>query len=261
MRVLILSLLILGLTSSMHAQSTDTAAKQIEECYIAPLTSDRPGQTFSATILHRGSLQWQQGFEWRDFYSRNADVININQRQLINQTSLRLGLGYGIEAGLSFNMNGINQPFFDDEFSWDFDNPNLMVRFALPGSNSRFQWAAIVQSSFSNLDYRLAANLNDGPWSVGGNLGFYHNEDEAYSAQWTVILAYSDQWYGVFAEVYGLSLNAANRDYLGFDAGLSFAIGPNFQWEVFAGNQAGFAPGINLVTSYFVNTGFTWRIR
>tara|TARA_Y100001934_G_scaffold185187_1_gene218725 strand:- start:22 stop:768 length:747 start_codon:yes stop_codon:yes gene_type:complete len=225
-------------------------------------SSDRPGQTFSAAVLPKWGLQAQQGLEWRDFYDRQGeDQIVVNQRVLSSNTAIRLGLGNHIEVGLAYQMNGINNPTFDDGYRWEGQDPNLMLRFGLPGNGNSFQWAFIVQSSFSNLDYRLSAALNQGPWSVSGNLGFYHDEFTDYTAQWTVLLAYSKEYYSVFAEVYGLSLNSANRDYLAFDAGFSFKLSPRFQWELFAGNQVGVGPAVGLFSNYFVNTGFSWRIR
>lgn len=226
------------------------------------LISDRPGQTFSSQVLNKGSVQYQQGFEWRDFYSRFGDgTILVEQREVSADASLRFGLGSNFEAGIAYKYLGRNNPIFNDDFTAESGDPTLMLRAALPGSSERFSWAFIVQSSFSNLDYRLSASLNDGPWGVSGNLGLYHDEFTDYSAQWTVLLSYNLPKYSIFAEVYGLSLNSANRDYLAFDAGFNFLISPRFAWDIYVGNQIGIGPAVGLFTNYFVNTGFSWRIR
>lgn len=225
-------------------------------------SSDRPGQTYASSVMAKGSLLWQQGFEWRDYYSGGGELpIVVNQRLLSNQTSLRFGLGSNLEMGLSYDLIGLNNPLLNSGYDWQSQDPRLMVRYGLPSANSFFSWAFIVQSSFSNLDYRLSASLQDGPWGVSGNLGFYHSEDESFSANWTVLLGYSQDWYSFFAEVYGLSLNSANRDFLAFDAGIAFLINPDFQWEVFAGNQIGIGPAVGVFNDYFLNTGFSWRLR
>jgi hypothetical protein len=225
-------------------------------------SSDRPGQSFSSVILPQGSVLWQQGFEWTDFYiGGGEELIFVTQRNLASQTGVRVGLGYNIEAGLAYNLEGINNPTFNDEYVWTGSNPALMLRYQLPSGQDYFTWAFIVQSSFDNLDYRLSASLQDGPWSVGGNLGFAHDEVESFKAQWTVILGYSKEWYSAFAEVYGLSLSSANRDFLAFDAGFAFLINPDFQWEIYAGNRLSVGPAVGLNKNYFLNTGFTWRLR
>lgn len=230
---------------------------------VAPgFSSDRPGQTYASSVMAKGSLLWQQGFEWRDYYSGGGELpIVVNQRLLSSQTAFRYGLGYNLELGLSYDHIGSNFPLLNNEFEWEGQDPRLMLRYGLPSANSFFSWAFIVQSSFSNLDYRLSASLQDGPWGVSGNLGFYHSEDESFSANWTVLLGYSQDWYSFFAEVYGLSLNSANRDFLAFDAGIAFLINPDFQWEVFAGNQIGIGPAVGVFNDYFLNTGFSWRLR
>lgn len=232
---------------------------QAQEIY----RSDRPGQSFSSQVLQQGSLQWQQGFEWRDFYLNNPGApLVVQQRWLNSDIALRYGLGYDIEIGLNYQYGGLNNPLLDNEFAWEGSNPGLMLRAALPGSNGQtFEWAFIVQSSFDNLDYRLSASIYDGPWGFTGNLGFYHDEFIDYTAQWSVLLAYSKDRYSIFAEVYGLSLNSANSDYLAFDAGFSFALKENFSWDIYAGNQLGSSPAVGLFANYFLNTGFTWRIR
>lgn len=226
------------------------------------LISDRPGQSFSSQVLNQGRIQYQQGFEWRDFYSRPADgPILVEQRVLSTDAALRVGLGHNFEAGLAYALSGINNPSFDDNFRAESSNPRLVLRAGLPGSSERFSWAFILQSSFSDLDYRLSASLSDGPWGVSGNLGFVHTEQVSFSAQWTVLLSYSEEKYSVFAEVYGLSLDAANRDYLAFDAGFNFLINPRFAWDIYVGNQIGTGPAVGLFSNYFLNTGFSWRIR
>ncbi len=226
------------------------------------LISDRPGQTYSSQVLNQWRVQYQQGFEWRDFYTRPLDgTILVEQRRLTADAAFRLGLGQNLEAGLAYSYTGINNPIFDDEYRGESANPRVVLRAGLPGSSERFSWAFIVQSSFSDLDYRLSASLNDGPWGVSGNLGFAHSEDVEYTAQWTVLLSYSLDKYSVFAEVYGLSLNSANSDYLAFDAGFNFIITPKFAWDVYVGNQIGTGPAVGLFSNYFVNTGFSWRIR
>lgn len=227
------------------------------------LSSDRPGQSFSSQVLQKGSIQWQQGFEWRDFYLNNPGAtLVVQQRRLATDLAIRYGLGYDLEVGINYQYGGLNNPTLDNEFQWEGANPGLMLRAALPGSNgSTFDWAFILQSSFDNLDYRLSASITDGPWGFTGNLGFYHDEFIDYTAQWSVLLAYSKERYGIFAEVYGLSLNSANSDYLAFDAGFSFALGERFTWDIYAGNQFGSSPAVGLFANYFLNTGFSWRIR
>lgn len=227
------------------------------------MRSDRPGQSFSSQVLNKGAIQWQQGFEWRDYYLNNAGApLVVQQRRLNADLALRYGLGYDIELGMNYRYGGLNTPLLNDDFEWEGNNPALMLRAALPGSNgSTFDWAFIVQSSFDNLDYRLSASIYDGPWGFTGNLGLYHDEFIEYTAQWSVLLAYSRQNYGIFAEVYGLSLNSANSDYLAFDAGFTFNISQSLVWDIYAGNQLGSSPGVGLFANYFLNTGFSWRIR
>ncbi len=225
------------------------------------ITSDRPGQSFSAQILGKGGLQWQQGFAWRDFYTDEAnEQIFVQQRQLSTDVALRYGLGYGLEAGLAWQYTGINNPWFNAEYRWEGVSPRLHFRIALPGSTENFHWALVTQSSFDILDYRLSASIFDGPFGITGNLGYYHDDFIDYTVQWTVLLSYTKEYYSVFAEVYGLSLNSANADNLGFDAGFSFQLSPRFLWDIYAGNQIGIGPGVGLFSNYFLNTGFSWRI-
>lgn len=225
-------------------------------------SSDRPGQTYSASLLPQGSVLWQQGFEWRDFYREvGEDLVFVDQRILASQTAVRVGLGYKLELGLEYNLNGFNNPSFNDEYTLRDNDPTLMLRYQLPSARQYFNWAFILRYSFDNLDYRLAASVADGPWSLSGNLGFEHSRFVDFTAKWTVNLAYSKDRFALFTEVYGLSLNSANSDYLGFDAGFAFLISPNFQWEIYAGNELGTGPAVGLFNNYFLNTGFTWRLR
>ncbi len=76
------------------------------------LISDRPGQTYSSQVLNQWRVQYQQGFEWRDFYTRPLDgTILVEQRRLTADAAFRLGLGQNLEAGLAYSYTGINNPF------------------------------------------------------------------------------------------------------------------------------------------------------
>jgi hypothetical protein len=225
-------------------------------------SSDRPGQSYSAQILPYKGIQWQQGLQLTDFYnSIPAGGLLVYQRELNSISEFRYGLGSGMEFGLAGNFNGRNNPLLNNEFEWSTANPSLQFRFALPGSTDRFSWSMLIQSSFSDLDYRLNLAVIDGPWSVAGNLGMYHSEFEAYSVNWTVNLAYNKDRFSTFAEVYGIMLNSANRDFFAFNAGFAFMLHPRFQYELFAGNKIGVGPAVGVFNNYFLNTGFSWRLR
>ena len=220
-------------------------------------SSDRPGQSYSPLSLELHEIQMQQGFQWEDF--PNGDIIS--QRIISSSTFFRYGLGSGLEVGLGYYFDYINQPQLDNLFNFNDGQPWLSLRYSLSKASDPLQVGFLALSNFDALDVRANASLALETWTLSGNLGIYSDRDVSYTVQWTLNLAYSKENWGAFAEVYGLALNSANRDYLAFDAGFAFPLSPNFQLDVFAGNQIGIGPAVGLFNSYFINTGFSWRIR
>lgn len=223
----------------------------------SPFSSDRPGQSYSALSLDRHEMQIQQGFQWQDFREGNF----VSQRYLSSFTEFRYGIGQGLEAGLAYGFDYFNQPLLDDEYVFNSGQPWLMLRYSFSKAEDPLQWGFLLRSNFDAYDLRGNAALALGPWSLSANLGIYSDRAIDYTVQWTLNLAYAWEKWSSFVEVYGLSLNSANSDYLAFDGGFAYMLSPRFQWEIFAGNQIGVGPAVGIYNTYFVNTGFTWRIR
>ncbi len=223
----------------------------------SPFSSDRPGQSYSALSLDLHEMQVQQGFQWQDF--REGDFIS--QRYLSSFTEFRYGLGGGLEAGAAYGFDYFNQPQLNDDFSFNSGQPWIMLRYSFSKAEDPLQWGFLGRSNFDAYDLRGMASLALGAWSLSGNLGIYSDRATSFTVQWTLNLAYSQDKWSSFVEVYGLSLNSANSDYLAFDGGFAYMLSPTFQLELFAGNQLGVGPAVGLYNTYFINTGFTWRIR
>lgn len=223
----------------------------------SPFSSDRPGQSYSALSLAKHEMQIQQGFQWQDF--RDGDFIS--QRYLGSFTEFRYGVGEGLEAGVAYGFDYVNQPQLNNDFEFFSGQPWLMLRYSFSKADDPLQLGFLARSNFDAYDLRSMASLTLQEWSLSGNLGIYSDQSVDFTVQWTLNLAYSKDRWSSFVEVYGLSLNSANSDYLAFDGGFAYRLRPNLQLELFAGNQLGIGPAVGLYNTYFINTGFTWRIR
>ncbi len=220
-------------------------------------SSDRPGQSYSPLSLGLHEIQWQQGFQWKDFPA--GDVVTL--RSLSSVTELRYGLGSNFELGMAYGLNYTNQPILDDEFDFTTTRLQLQARYSFSKAEDPLQWGLLLRSDLETHDLRAMASMGLGAWSISGNLGLQNSPFVDYSVFWTINLAYSKDKWTTYVELYGITLNSANSDYIAVDAGFAFMLSPHFQWDIFAGNEAGIGPAVGVYSTYYFNTGFTWRIR
>jgi hypothetical protein len=247
--------LLLVFTASVFAQDK-----------IPELITDRPDQTESSVVVPHKSLQIETGFVMENsssnLFSSKSFAYNstLLRYGLLYNFELRLGLEYlgeklNMENGDNTNTSGFSPLYtgfkvkIADEDGWKPEFAflgGLVLPFTANKDFKPSHTAADIRFSFS---HTLSDKL-----SLGYNLGAeWDGETAIPSYFYSVSLGagISDK-IGMFIESYGW-LHEAGAEHL-FDAGLTYLLLPNFQFDVSAGI------GLKNSIDNFISLGLTYRL-
>jgi hypothetical protein len=236
---------------------------------VPELITDRPDQTESATVVPHKSLQIETGFlienDKTDLIKQKSFAYNTTLLRygLLKNFEIRLGLEYLGEkidikntdttntfSGLSPIYTGFKVKIADED-GWKPEMAflgGLVLPFTAndgfkpeySAANIRFSFAHTLSNSLS-LVYNLGVEL-DGETAVPG-----------YFYSFAIGIGLNDNL-GMFLEVFGLVSEEGDSEHL-FDAGLTYLILPNFQFDISGGL------GLNdNSTDNFISVGFTYRL-
>lgn len=200
------------------------------------LSSDRPGQAISTSIVGKNVFQIQPGID----YFNKPEVFLPN-------SYFRFGLSDKIElnSGLIYSLNnGVNNL---ESFTLGTrirlnkieskTTSAVQVSFNLPLDNLEFSTQAI---------YTISSNFSD-KLSWTANLGATFDKDFEATGLYVLNLTHAiNDVFGFFLESFGQLSNNSN---LAFDTGMYYLVNNNFQLDFLIGDNEGL----------FFGTGFTYR--
>ena len=201
------------------------------------LTSDRPGQAFSANTVGKNVFQVQTGIDFFDnnsqFYPNSYFRYGLSEKFEINSGIILSGSKFANEiasfsVGARYNLSDIDSKFTSTlQFSHDFGATN----------------------NNSQLTYILASSLSE-KLSYTVNLGINFDNDFAVNnGIYVANLSYGiNSKMGIFLETFGNFLNTGFQ--LNIDTGMYYLLNNNFQIDALVGDNDGL----------FLGAGFTWRI-
>ena len=234
----------------------------------SPLVTDRPDQTESALVVPAWRLQIETGMA-KEWVSSGSDSYDENNR--FGTTLLRYGLFDFMEFRLGSDLLNHQSKLPAGASRSDFGTSPIGVgfKFSVAKENGLVPDIALITSwqipntgnkAFSSDKWQhsyvfsFAHTLSDN-WGLGYNLGYeFEGGFDNTAFKYTLVAGYSiaSRW-GSFVEVYGSKISTPwdHRT----DAGLTFLLFPNFQFD--------FSGGIglsNVSAEGFISMGFSWRI-
>jgi hypothetical protein len=235
---------------------------------IPELIGDRPDQTESAWTIPAKMVQIETGFNFESFTFQGVEYQNIGY----NSTLIRVGTGERFEFRFqqNFSKNSINDPVntYDTIFSGASgtslglkvvlnEEKGWIPRIAFLGSLTlpKFGNSELVTDYMaSGFRFAFEHNLTENI-SLGYNLGGEWSGDIlGATGIYSLVGGYSlGSRIGIFTELFGTLPEVGDAKHF-FDAGLTFSILPNLQYDFAAG--IGFSDS----ESYLFTTGIIWRI-
>lgn len=207
----------------------------------SPLSADRPGQgTDAASVLSQGALQLEAGLfhEWDtntdySFWTYPGVLLRYG---LIERVEVRMSSGLFTDqgrAGVGWSPVGVSTKvaLVEQAQGW-LPQAALLVALSLPRTGSE-----AVQSRFTEPSVTLLLNNSISSWlSITTNLGASWNSDSPaavyfYAFSFDMVLS---ERVGAFAEFYGNLPENDTQTHL-FDAGFTYAPGPNLQLDLAGG--------------------------
>ncbi|PKQ61998.1 hypothetical protein BZG02_13745 [Labilibaculum filiforme] len=232
----------------------------------APMVTDRPDQTESASIVTLNGFQIETGFSFERY---NSDINNTTYNStlvrygLCEKIELRLGLAY-LGTNISFDGGSFDESGFApivvgakfqlNEESEGLPKLALMTTFSLPNTG-----ANVYENKYLGADFRVNGeySLNEA-MSLGANLGVAWSGAEAGNTAvgvYTAVIGMSlSEKLGAFAELYGFLPKDGKNDHR-WDAGMTYSVNEDLQLD--------FATGIGLSKvspDFFVSLGLSIRM-
>ena len=225
MKKLLLGIFILS-SAFANAQFTET------------LSSDRPGQALSSSVVGKNVFQIQAGI---DYFESASDFYP--------SSFFRFGLSERFELNSGIILSG-------NEFASDLESLTLGARYVLNSnpeanlkSSLQFSYDVGATNKSSQITYILGSSFSEN-LSYTINLGLNFNEDFALNNGIYIFnLSYAlNEKVGVFLEPFGTFLKGDFQ--FNLDSGVYYLVNNNFQLDFLIGESNGF----------FTGAGITWRI-
>ncbi|MFZ6050770.1 hypothetical protein [Halocola ammonii] len=234
--------------------------------YTEQISSDRPGQAYSATTVGGGIFQLQFG----GGYS-TPDDATINSNEFLTPLTLRYGITEHLELSFdwtfqyveyvtaleTFSRTGLNSPSLSARLNIN-DRQNGIVPVLTVQGGAQLKWDALEFSSDEILPFgRLIAGYSIGDkFGINLNYGLRANPDSE-----TVVHSYVTNFsynftdnFGAIVEFYGDVFE--NLHIARFDYGLYLLVTDNLQLDLNAGGHT-----LNSVLNpFFINGGVSWRV-
>ncbi len=259
--------LILGI---IQAQSQDLQTSKVAPSWSVPeLITDRPDQTESSTTIPKHALQIETGFVFENYKNDQVEFNNLG----LGTTLLRYGVwdNFELRLGSYYQQSKVKSDYFNVDSTQSGMGPILagFKVYVVEEKGIRPEisiLADLTLNTVGKLDYRpsytystikvSASHTLSNFFSLGYNFGFASDGESAnglFVYSFVGGVSISDK-IGGFAEIYGTSAEGDSPNTRA-DAGLTYLILPNLQFDVSGGMGLG-----NSVKMYFVSCGLTWRI-
>ena len=202
------------------------------------LSSDRPGQALSSSVVGNHVFQIQTGI---DFSNENSIFLPSSY--------FRYGLSERFEINSGFIFSGSN-------FAENLSSLSIGARYLVSNSNNKmqssfqFSYDFKAEENIGQLVYILGSSFNE-KLSYTANLGINFTDNLSLANTFYVFnVTYSiNNKIGLFAENFG-ALFTSNYQF-NFDTGVYYLLNNNFQLDTVIGDNDGF----------FIGAGFTWRVQ
>lgn len=225
------------------------------------ISTDRPDQTESATLVGLKSLQLESGIL---ISSANESFANT-VRQLVPSILLRYGFSKKIEIRL-YQEHETNRFELQNQAISGLKNLQLGLKVLLFEKHESPTEIAIIShvivpTGSKNIDQNTFGIINKLAFShrigeqlnIGYNLGYdYHGKN---SSKGTYALAFGiklNDAFGIYVEPYG-EWESIDKFTNSFDTGLTYLLGKNMQIDL------SYGVGLNH-SMHFVSTGFSWNL-
>ena len=236
---------------------------------LSDITTDRPDQSESSSTVPHKTLQIETGFVWQGdktttAETRNLDIFNTLFRYgLLNNFELRVGVNYAdvnvspVNGSEDTTLRGfvplaVGTKIMITKQNGFIPEISMLGTVTVPNTGSKDLDILNLASDFR---FALGWAITD-RISAGGNIGAQWNTvvpggSGFYSAVVGISIL---SWMNGFVELYGW-LPEYNLPDHRFDAGLTFPVKKNLQFDVSGG------VGLSEISpDYFVNAGVAWRI-
>ena len=202
------------------------------------LSSDRPGQALSSSVVGNHVFQIQTGI---DFSNENLNFLPSSY--------FRYGLSKRLEVNSGFNFSGSN-------FAENLSSLSIGARYLVSNSNNKmqssfqFSYDVKAEENSGQLVYILGSSFNE-KLSYTANLGINFTDNLSLANTFYIFnITYSiNNKIGLFAENFG-TLFTSNYHF-NYDTGVYYLLNNNFQLDAVIGDNDGF----------FIGAGFTWRVQ
>ncbi|MBB6459271.1 transporter [Flammeovirga kamogawensis] len=235
------------------------------------ISSDRPGQSFTATTLGRKVVQVQTGFNFS-----NEDSDSTPKKSQLSTTFFRLGITETFDFEALVNWRSIRGDVGakDSLFAQGLSNVQLGFKYQLLENNGwvpslAFQGRLITKlvgkdyerknvgmvynmASYHQLKSWLSVTMNYGLVLPGESSGTDDLGIEGYYVPATLNFAFAvTDKVGAFVEMYG------NLNYFrpGFDAGFSYLVTNNLMFDIYGGFN-----NTKVIDTWFVEGGLSYRL-
>ncbi len=226
------------------------------------LVTDRPDQTESSVTIPKNSFQIESGFVYEydkadgveaQNYTMNSTLLRVG---LFDNMELRIGTAY-LKVEDSISVDGFGplyigtKVFISEEKGW-IPELAILANIIMPGFSEK-----AFKPKYLGSGIRIAASHTITDFmGLGYNIGAEWDGDNPYATGiYSLVLGFSlTSKLSAFIESYGYLPQADKPDHRA-DAGFTFLVTPNFQFDC--------SGGIGLMEyspDYFVNAGFSWRI-
>ena len=202
------------------------------------LSSDRPGQALSSSVVGNHVFQIQTGI---DFSNENSNFLPSSY--------FRYGLSERFEINSGFIFSGSN-------FAENLSSLSIGARYLVSNSNNKmqssfqFSYDVKAEENSGQLVYILGSSFNE-KLSYTANLGINFTDNLSLANTFYIFnITYSiNNKIGLFAENFG-TLFTSNYHF-NYDTGVYYLLNNNFQLDAVIGDNDGF----------FIGAGFTWRVQ
>ena len=232
----------------------------------SPLVTDRPDQTESSSTVPGGYLQIETGIVYDNFEMGSTTVTSLG----VATTLLRLGitdnfelrtasqfLNQTVRAGdveiTDIGVGGLDvgtKIYFFEE-TYYMPEVSLIANFNLPVGADAFVGDKITPSVILAMSNTLSSSIG-----LGYNIGveFAEESQNIFFLSAALGIGLTDKL-SCFIESYNF-LSSDNNPQLFADAGFTYLLSNDFQFDVSAGY------GLNdEYTSWFINGGFSYRLK
>ena len=211
--------------------------------YAQTIITDRPDQTESSSTIPKHSLQLEMGLSYAEMKMNNT----TSEQWLLPSVLWRYGIGKSVElrlvtqlevnrnSDLDFRAEGLSdlqlgtkiQILRDPEVNTEIA---VLSHLIIPTAGSDITIDKLGTINKLSISHSLTDRLG-----IGYNMGYDYYGTGSGNGTYSIALGYAiSDVIGVYAEPYGTLVEFDTHE-ANFDAGFTYLMQPNFQWDLSAG--------------------------